>query len=230
MLTPKAKILFFGEDGDTFSARAYAYLAERGFKVRAAFSSRGARKALSQETLNWNGDYILCFRCYNVLPETLLERAGTAALNFHPAPPEYPGSGSCNWALYNGDLEFGVTLHHMNGQIDASEIIEVRRFPILAQENLDSLVQRSREHAYDFFIETVDRLSSDSFDFHTYLTSGTSAERWAGKARRIAAIDKLQRVSPDISEKELARIIRATHTKKFPVKLILHGRVFRLED
>lgn len=230
MRTPKTKILFLGEREDAFSMMAHEQLVSRGLGVQAEFSSRGDGNGISQEVMEWNGDYILSLRCYHLLPQELLDRARIAALNFHPAPPEYPGSGSCNWALYNGDTEFGVTLHHMNARIDVGDIIEVRRYPILPEDTLDTLVQRSREHAYDFFVETVERLLSDNFDFETYLESRPNGERWAGKAQKISAIDRLQTITPTISQEELERIVRATHTEKFPVRLRLHGRLFRLEN
>jgi methionyl-tRNA formyltransferase len=62
----------------------------------------------------WRDDYIFCFRGYFLLPKSLLDRASVAAINFHPAPAKYPGSGCLNWALYDNANTYGTTAHLMN--------------------------------------------------------------------------------------------------------------------
>ena len=56
-------------------------------------------------------DYIICYRTYDIISEEVIKSAKIGAINFHTGPPQYPGRGSVNHALYNNDTEFGVTTH-----------------------------------------------------------------------------------------------------------------------
>ena len=80
-----------------------------------------------------------------IVPAPLLARAALA-LNFHPGPPEYPGYGCNNFAIYEGAREYGVTCHHMAPRVDTGAIVEVLRFPVLDSDNAGTLLAR----AYDF--------------------------------------------------------------------------------
>ena len=86
------------------------------------------------------GEYIVCFRSLFVLPKRLIDSASIAAINFHPAPPEYPGSGCINFALYDEVSGYGVTAHFMNELVDNGKIIEVRRFPVAPYDNLPTVL------------------------------------------------------------------------------------------
>ncbi len=58
------------------------------------------------------------------LPQSLLNRAGIAALNIHPSwLPAYRGPAPIFWQLRDGMREIGVTLHHMTSRIDAGDIV-----------------------------------------------------------------------------------------------------------
>ena len=77
------------------------------------------------------------------LPYSLFEKASIAAINFHPWPPEYPGSGCLNFALYDNSKKYGVTVHLMNDKIDNRKIIECSRFLISNDDNIDSLLKKT---------------------------------------------------------------------------------------
>ena len=51
----------------------------------------------------------------------------------------------------------------------------------------------------------------------------------SGKANKISEIDALQNINSEITKEELDKIIRATHTKEFPVKIKIHGFNFILD-
>ena len=76
------------------------------------------------------------------------------AINFHPAPPEYPGVGSASLALHDGRTEHGVTAHLMTPRYDDGLILRVRRFPIEA-EGYKALFERSLDECLILFREVV---------------------------------------------------------------------------
>ena len=63
-----------------------------------------------------------------IVPENILSGLDGPAYNFHPGPPEYPGSHAASFAVYYDADGFGVTLHEMAAQVDSGPIIEVRRY------------------------------------------------------------------------------------------------------
>ena len=68
--------------------------------------------------------------CPIKVPAKLIKNANKIAINFHPGPPEYPGIGCTNYAIYNEDKNYGVTCHIMTDKIDDGLILSVNRFKI----------------------------------------------------------------------------------------------------
>ena len=91
----KSNILFFGKYNCQYSLMILDHLNHLGFEVQIVLSKN--RNDKFPEDINWwQGDYIFCFRSYFIIPNSLLNRAKIAAINFHPAPVEFPGSGCIN--------------------------------------------------------------------------------------------------------------------------------------
>ena len=68
-------------------------------------------------------DWIISFLSPWKIPAELLRCARKGAINFHPAPPKYPGIGGYNYAIWNEDKEYGVTVHEMAEDIDSGKCI-----------------------------------------------------------------------------------------------------------
>ena len=62
-------------------------------------------KKLPLEINSWSGDYIFSYLCPWILPLRVIRSAKIAAVNFHPGPPSYPGSGCYNFAIYNQETK-----------------------------------------------------------------------------------------------------------------------------
>jgi methionyl-tRNA formyltransferase len=76
-------------------------------------------------------DLIINFNSTIIFPPALLKIPALGAANFHPGPlPEKAGLNVGQWAIFEGENEFGVTLHWMNEGIDTGNIITHNRFPI----------------------------------------------------------------------------------------------------
>lgn len=78
-----------------------------------------------------------------ILPKELLEIPSIAAINVHSSLlPKYRGAAPINWAILNGDEETGVTIQHLGVELDAGDIITVRRTPIDPEEDASQLYDR----------------------------------------------------------------------------------------
>ena len=185
---------------------------------------------LPQMALDWEGDFIFSFRSMFIIPEELIQKAKIAAINFHPGPPEYPGTGCINFALYDCAATFGVTAHHMVPKIDSGRIIKVMRFEIESHDTVASLLARSHAYLTELFSYVISRtVGLDDCQQLDTLTRNCE-ETWSGDAKTLHDLEKLKSISPSIEKAELQRLIRATYFKGYPPYINLHGYEFELKD
>jgi methionyl-tRNA formyltransferase len=220
------KILLFTLESCPYSQMVVSELKKLGFLITHV-QSKHRGESLRNAIIDWRGDLIIHYSGYYILPAPLLKNVNYNAINFHPAPPEYPGSGCASWALYEDAKSYGVTLHMMNEKIDNGRILECRRFPIRSEDNLKSLIDKTKTHQFNLFLDTVNSLAKEGLS----LLKKEPMEKltWHGNAKKISDIDKLQNVPFDCSKEELKKIIRATHSEKFPIKICIHGYEFLLK-
>jgi methionyl-tRNA formyltransferase len=222
------RVLFFGRSDCEFTERAFHHLQKLGCETTFIKSSkRGA--VLPGVVDDWEGEFIFCFRSMFVLPKKLLIKAMIGAVNFHPAPVEYPGSGCLNFALYENASQYGVTAHVMNEKIDSGPILECRRFPLLKTDTVSTLLKKTHLELLDLFLDVASDLVRGGSSALAKKASDSSGERWRGEATKIKDLELLRIVPIDVSEDELLRVIRATHTENFPTLINLHGFEFVLK-
>ncbi|MDP6785659.1 MAG: formyltransferase family protein [Rhodospirillales bacterium] len=170
----------------------------------------------------WRGDYVISYLSPFIIPQALLQRARKAAINFHPGPPEYPGIGCTNFAIYNEETTFGVTCHHMAAAVDTGPIVAVRRFPLAPDDSVLTLTGR----CYDAILEMF-------FEFTSLIAAGeplpVSAETWQRRPYTRRELDALCRITADMEADEVARRVRAVTYPGQPGAFIeMHGYHFAL--
>ncbi|VVB88545.1 Methionyl-tRNA formyltransferase [uncultured archaeon] len=154
-------------------------------------------------------DYVISYISPWVIPEQVLENTRIAAINFHTGPPEYPGIGCTNFAIYNGEKEYGITVHYMKAKVDSGDIIAVKRFPIFENDTVYSLTQRCYAYIYTSFVELFPIVLSEK-------PLPRSRERWKRKPFTRRELDELCIITKDMSENEIKRRIRATSYPEMP--------------
>ena len=222
------RVLFFGRAKCSATEDLLKKLVRYDFDVT-FIKSRNRGEKLPEDIYWWEGEYIVCFRSLYVLPKRLIDRASIAAINFHPAPPEYPGSGCINFALYDEVNNYGVTAHVMNELVDNGRILEVRRFPVTPHDNLATVLSRTHSELFNLCSDFISGLYSNGENFLKEKMEASETEVCRGKARLLKELDDLQKIDTTVSEKELKRIIRATYIEGYLPKIELHGFSFRLE-
>tara|TARA_B110000503_G_C7087953_1_gene388163 strand:+ start:350 stop:1063 length:714 start_codon:yes stop_codon:yes gene_type:complete len=221
------RILFFGRAKCSATEELLSKFLQCDFDLTFVKSEqRGER--LPEDILRWEGEYIISFRSLYVLPKALLDRAKIAAINFHPAPPEYPGSGCINFAIYDEAEDYGVTAHVMNELVDNGTILEVRRFPITPSDNLSTVLRRTHSELFNLCSDFISGIYSIDAKFIENKLKTSENESWHGEARLLKELDELQKVELNISEDELRRVVRATHMEGYPTMIELHGFKFHL--
>ena len=217
------KVLLFCKKNCPYSERAINYLKTFNVELKVVFSTY-RNEEIPSNIFSWRGEYILSFQNYFIIPHRLLLRSNLA-INFHPGPPEYPGSGMVNWALYDQRKSYGVTAHIMNDKVDNGKILKVKRFNICKDETINSLLTKSQDYSYCLFEEIVNYiLSKENPIYEDKLYQ--SNEVWESKVNQINQINQMSLITFDIESEELEKRIRAFHTPAFPISLKFKGKKF----
>lgn len=216
----RMSVLFIGKKDDLYCTKAQDFIAAN-FPEATAVSGRRGEPPPPEFDL-WRGEYIFSYLSPWIVPARLLERARLAAINFHPGPPEYPGIGCTNFAIYNEETVFGVTCHHMAPLVDTGAIIAVRRFPLRPTDTVYSLTQRCYAHIWELFHEIVALILTGQ-------GLPRSKEDWRREPYRRRQLDELCRLTPEMPPQEIRRRIRATFFPGMPGPYVeLGGRRFTL--
>lgn len=84
--------------------------------------------------VNNSNDPIVFFISFNTIINPK-ELSSARLINYHASPlPKYRGGSPMNWAIINGEKEFGVSIHELVKSIDAGPILTQEYFSI---ENFD---------------------------------------------------------------------------------------------
>lgn len=92
----------------------------------------GGPAAVISMLAGYQPDLLLVFGFNWRLPQDVLELPRLGVLNVHPsALPKYRGPSPVPWAIRNGDLCMGITIHRMTERIDAGPVLaQVDGLPI----------------------------------------------------------------------------------------------------
>ncbi len=197
----KLKVLFIGK-ADNFYARVAADFIQMHFEnPTIVFSKRSA--PFPDELYEWKGDLLISYLAQWIIPNRLLANADLAAINLHPGPPEYPGIGCTNFAIYNGEKEFGITCHHMLSKVDSGSLIAVRRFPVFETDTVYSITQRSYVEILHLFFELISGLLQGK-------NLPESKETWTRQPYKRKDLDELCQLREGMTDEEMQRRIKAT--------------------
>ena len=218
MSTSDVSILFLGKADDPYCARALDFCRAHSSRVTFALGKWG--DPMPEDARNWEGDYIISYLSRWVIRADLLARARRAAINFHPASPDYPGIGCNNFALYEDAKEYGVTCHRLAAKVDTGPIVAVSRFPVYPSDDVAALLERTYEHQIALFLE-VAALIVEGRDLPT------STETWTRPPFTRKQFNELFIIKPDMSKDEIARRVRAISFKHWQPYVEIEG--FRFE-
>lgn len=83
-------------------------------------------------------------------------------INLHNGPlPKYRGVSPINWALKNGELEHGVTIHEITPGIDDGPIVGQVKYSIYPEsDEVIDVYKRSIEYGWTLFQQTIPLIDS----------------------------------------------------------------------
>lgn len=209
-------VLFLGKEGDEGCIKAAEFIQANFGEARIYMGDWGD---CLPDMRDWHGDFLISYLSRWVIPQHVFDSVKDSAINFHPGPPEYPGFGCYNFALYEGAQYYGVTCHHMNPVIDTGEIIAARRFVIYDSDDVASLIHRTYDYLLVLFYEIMGYILAG----HPFPASN---EFWARDPITKDELEALHSVSEDMSNEEIRRRIRATSYGKYQPAICAAGHRF----
>ena len=91
-------------------------------------------------------DIIVVVAYGKILPPSVLSSAPYGCVNLHVSLlPKYRGAAPMQRAIMEGERETGVTVMYMNEGLDTGDIISVSKFPIGAEDDFETIHDRSAE-------------------------------------------------------------------------------------
>ena len=112
--------------------------------------------AVYEELKALQPDVIAVVAYGKILPQRVLDIPRLGCVNIHASVlPSLRGSGPVQWSILNGFDETGVTAMYMAAEMDAGDIIEIRKTPIELFENAQSLLDRLADIGGDLLCDTL---------------------------------------------------------------------------
>ncbi len=114
----------------------------------------------SEESLNllrgFKADIFVSMSFNQIFKEEILIVPPLGIINCHAGKlPFYRGRNILNWALINGESEFGITVHHVDTGIDTGDIILQRTFPISEADDYGSLLKIAHQECAPLLVEAI---------------------------------------------------------------------------
>lgn len=89
-------------------------------------------------------DILVSMSFNQILKDPILQTAPMGFINCHAgALPFYRGRNPLNWALINGEKNFGVTVHHIDEGIDTGDIIRQDFVDIAETDTYETLLEKA---------------------------------------------------------------------------------------
>lgn len=161
--------------------------------------------AVVEELRGLKPDVIAVVAYGKILPQRVLDIPLRGCINIHASIlPALRGSGPVQWAILNGLDETGVTAMYMSAEMDAGDIIEIRKTPIEPYENAQSLLDRLASIGAELLCDTLASVAAGTatrtkqdeskVTFAPMLTKALCPIDWSKTRRQI--IDQVRGLDP----------------------------------
>lgn len=169
-------------------------------------------------------DLVISFLFWRRIRGPLIQLPALGCFNFHPAPlPMFRGRRGYNFAILEGEPEYGASAHWVSEGFDEGDLVEVRTFPIIEGETALSLERRTMGVMLDMFDDFIDLVASGRPIPRTPQGNGRSAT----KVELLAAMEVL----PTDTAEVVARKARAFwYPPHHGAHITIGGRTFTLVD
>ena len=199
LLKNLGSVLYFGRDNCLYSNKIKALLQKKAKKLY-YFKSKKIGEKINKKYLKLEYDYIFCFRSYYIIKKNLLNRIKKVAINFHPGPPEYRGTGCVNYAIYNKSKFYGCTAHLINEKIDNGKILDVKRFNIGKTETVEQVLSKTYKIMAIQAELLINKIYQDPKVLQKIIKKNNRKFKWSKKIKKLKELDKFYKINKNIKK------------------------------
>ena len=225
-------ILFFYNENCIYSNFLKKYLKKNSYNCSFIKNSDKASKIDKIIKNNKNFDYIFCFRSYHILKKKILNKVKIAPINFHPGTPNYRGIGCINYALFENSKEFGCTAHIIEEKVDHGKIIDVRKFKIKKNMNLQNSLNKTHKIMFAQAKKIIRELnnSKNSKILDIWIRKNKKL-KWSNKIKMRKELDKFYEIKLKKEKVRIENKVRATYFKNYyPYIKIRNENFYLIKD
>ena len=222
-------VLFFGRKDCVYTKKIKSFLKKKSKNFYYLQSSFFGEKINISKFNKINFDYIFCFRSFYILKKEFLKKCNKAAINFHPGTPKYRGIGCVNFALLNNEKYYGCTAHIINQKIDSGKILNVKKFKVKINDNVQSCLKKTYKLMFKQAKITINLLLKNENNLARLIKKNKKI-KWSKKITTKKDLEKIYLINKNISKKDFSKQIRATKTKFFKPYTLFYGKKFILHD
>ena len=216
-------VVFFCKKDCKYSLKLSNWIKKNIENYNIIYSNKNKQKIIDKIKLK-KIDYIFSFRSHYIINQKLLNKCTKLAVNFHPGTPDYRGIGCANFAILNNEKSYGCTAHIINNKIDNGKIIEVKKFELDSEMNLESLLKKTHLVMYNQAKSILKRLKKNKtikFD---------NVSKWSKKLYKKKDMLALYNIKIKMNKKKLENLLRATRYKTFKPYITLNNYKFFLYE
>lgn len=114
----------------------------------------------SEKTIRWllenNADLAISMNWQTIVEKQCRDLFKHGIINIHIGDlPRYRGNATPNWALLSGEDKAVLTLHFMEGQLDAGPILLKHEIPITEATYIGKIYQEAEERIPDLLVQAI---------------------------------------------------------------------------
>ncbi len=216
------RVLFLTHSFNCLAQRLFVELAERGHDVSVEFDINDAVTAQAVEL--WRPDLIIAPFLKRAIPQSIW-RTHTCLI-VHPGIPGDRGPSALDWAIVNGEEEWGVTVLQAEAEMDAGPVWASAGFPMRAATKSSLYRNEVMEAAVTAVLQAVERFASGTFEPRRLDTSDPDVR---GRARPLVKqADRAIDWARDDTDTVLRKIASADGMPGVRTRLL--GRTLHLYD
>ena len=201
------KIALILKENKNHNSKVIRFLKSKKIKLDIFVGKIGDKLPLKLKKKKY--DIIISYLSPWIITNNLLNKTKLYNINFHPGPPNYPGIGCYNFAIYNQEKFYGVTAHIMNSKVDTGKILGVKKFKINKHITLDKLINLSYLKMYELFKDIVNKtLKNELFP--------SSNISWKRKPYKRIDLENLCLLKKNYKKNEILKRIRSTYYPGYP--------------
>ena len=108
-----------------------------------------------------NPDLIIVCGWQRLVCKEILEIPRLGTIGFHSSLlPKYRGRAPVNWAIIAGEKESGITMFYLTEEADTGDIIAQKAFPILLNDDCDTVYKKSARAGAELISEFLPKISA----------------------------------------------------------------------